>query len=214
MAEGSELRAFEFDSNGQVRSSMELQNPPDTFAREFLAFENGTLFVAGYYTDKAQESLRGHSFVPLFDSSGRMVSNLRDALSSVDLRVVQKAPFQGGPTVGEDGNAYMVDARKILVLSPGGEVTRRIPFEKPSADLVVGGIYVSGNQAAIRVAKWTEKSVENSFLLLDLSSGKLVAWYVPGNGMGYAVAGFSRNQGFTFLANEQGKMKVVRAEVK
>jgi hypothetical protein len=52
------------------------------------------------------------------------------------------------------------------------------------------------------------------FLVTGFVQWQAVAWYVPGNEMGYAAAGFSRNEGLTFIANQQGKMKFIRAELK
>ncbi|MGA9039078.1 MAG: hypothetical protein WB421_00960 [Terriglobales bacterium] len=208
----AELRAFKFDSGGSVKSSVTLEVPAGVQIKNFLALENDFLLVAGFYTDKAPASLHGHSFAGLFDDSGKVVRDLKDSLSPVDLATVNKGPYEGGSAAGEDGNAYLLDDNKIIVLSPGGEITQRIHFVKPLPELKVEGLYVSGGEAAVILGRVNKNhSVEKSFLVLDLSSGDTLGWYSLGEDVHYGVVGFSRNEGFTFYSNDHGFIKILKA---
>lgn len=50
--------------------------------------------------------------------------------------------------------------------------------------------------------------------MIDLATGENLGWYVLEKGAGYADVGFSRDEGFTFFANEQGKIKLAKAPLR
>jgi hypothetical protein len=207
-----ELRAIEFGSDGEMKKPVSLQAPPDVQLNRFLALETGPLLASGFYTEKAAEKLRGHPFLGFFDSSGKLLRDLGGGLSPVDLAKVQNSPRQGGCVAGDDGNAYFLDANEILVVSPGGEIAKRIRFKPPSPDMTTDGLYVSKGQAAIRLTRvHSDHRIEVNFLVMDLATGRALGWYAPPTGAGYSDVGFSPDEGFTFFANEQGKIKLVKA---
>ena len=105
---------------------------------------------------------------------------------------------------------------EILAVSPSGEVLKRIHFEKPYADLGTVGIYVSEDEAAVRLAKlYSDHRVETSFLLIDLSTAKILGWYAVSRKEGwYNDVGFTRSGGFALFASEKGMIKVARAQVR
>jgi hypothetical protein len=210
-----ELRAIQFGSDGEMKDPVSLQAPPDVQVNRFLALETGTLLASGFYTEKAVEKLRGHPFLGIFDSSGKLLRDLGEGLSPVDLAKVGKGPRRGGCVAGDDGNAYFLDENEILVVSPGGEIAKRVPFKPPSPDLTTDGLYVSKGQAAIRLTRvHSDHRIEVNFLVMDLTTGRALGWYAPPTGAGYSDVGFSPDEGFTFFANEQGKIKLVKAALR
>lgn len=210
-----ELRAIRFGSDGEMKNPISLQAPPDVRLNRFLALETGTLLASGFYTEKAVEKLRGHPFLGIFDSSGRLLRDLGEGLSPVDLARVGNGPRPGGCVAGDDGNAYFLEANEVLVLSPGGEITKRIRFKPPLPDLSTDGLYVSKGQAAIRLTRvHSDHRIEINFLVLDLTTGRALGWYAPPKSAGYSDVGFSLDEGFTFFANEQGKIKLVKAALR
>lgn len=148
-----ELQAIEFDAKGEMKTPIQVQMSEQLEVNRFLVLDTGAILIAGFYTDKAPENLRGRSLLALFDNSGRMIRNLGDNFLPVDLASVHHAPQQGGCVAGDDGNAYMMDADKILAISPGGEITRRIVLHKPSPETEATGLYVSKGQAAIQLLR-------------------------------------------------------------
>jgi hypothetical protein len=210
-----ELQAIEFDAKGEMKTPIQIQMSEQLEVNRFLVLDTGAILIAGFYTDKAPQHLRGHSLLGLFDNSGRMIRNLGDNFSPVDLATVHNAPQQGGCVAGDDGNAYIMDADKILVISPGGEITRRVVLHKPSPEALPMGLYVSKGQAAIKLATpRADHSGDASLLVIDLATGEDLGWYVLEKDAAYGDVGFSRDEGFTFFGNEQGKIKLVKAALR
>lgn len=206
-----ELEVIEFSNTGEMKSPILIQMSDQLFVNRFVVLEGGAILIGGFYTDKASENLQGHSMLGVFDSSGRMVRNLGDNFKKLDLAKVNNSPQEGGTVAGDDGNAYLVDSEKILVISPGGEITKRITLHKPSVDVLAAGIYVSKGEAALRLQKSrADHSLEESLMVIDLATGKSLGWYVAPAGTTYGDVGFSRDEGFTFFANEQGQIKMVK----
>ncbi len=210
-----ELRAIEFNSGGEAKKPVRLDTPETIEATGFLALDSNVLFVSGHYTDKAADAQRGQPFLGIFNTSGELVKNLDHNIPAFNHVKVSggRELREGACTPADDGNAYFVDKDSVVSITPVGEIGKRTHFAKPASDLTAAGLYVSHGWAAIRFHKHnSDQTVEKSLLVIDLSTGEVMGWYEGSADVGYSDVGFSPNEGFTFIANDHGKVKIVHAK--
>ena len=209
-----ELLAIEFNSKGEAKNPVRLETSENIEATGFLALDSNVLFVAGNYTDKAVEAQRGRPFLAIFNTSGELVKNLVSNAPSFGHVTVSGGELrEGACTAADDGNAYFLDKDSVVSISPVGDIGKRTHFVKPNPDLMAAGLYVSHGWAAIRFHKHNpDQTVEKNLLVIDLSTGEVMGWYEGSADVGYSDVGFSPDEGFTFIANDHGKTKVVHAK--
>jgi hypothetical protein len=212
-----ELRAIEFNSQGEAKTPVRLDTPEDIEATGFLALDSNVLFVSGNYTDRAAGAQKGLPFLGIFNTSGELIKKLDHnipAFNQVKLSGGGELR-EGACTAADDGNAYFVDKDSVVSITPVGDVGKRTHFAKPASDLNAAGLHVSHGWAAIRFHKHnSDQTVEKSLLVIDLSTGEVMGWYQGSADVGYSDVGFSPNEGFTFIANDHGKMKIVHAKLR
>lgn len=205
--------AIRFSSKGAPTSKTALEFPEHMSIESFVAFESGSMVLSAFYLPDAPAELRGKSFMALFDESGRIKRKLNGELSSVDLNNVFHRLREGNATLGPDGNLYLLTPDKVIVISESGEIVRRIKYEKPAGG-TASQISVSRNLLAIWLLKeGPQKQVSSEYLVLDLSTGKPLGFYIPGEEFakaGIAVS-FSYKEGFTFFDTGSGHVKLLSA---
>jgi len=213
----AELRAIEFDSDGEAKNPVRLDLPNDVEASRFLALDSGVLFVGGNYTEKANARQRSQPFLGIFDSSGRLLKSLTANLPSSDsVKVPMGQVREGACATSEDGNAYFLGGNSVLTLTPGGDVSKRTQFKKPAPGLIAAGLRVSNGWAAIEFeTPKADNTIESSFLVIELATGNVMGWYKPDEDIHGGSAAFSPNDGLTFLVYEQGgKAKLVQTKLR
>ncbi len=126
------------------------------------------------------------------------------------------SPISLGRTeVGEDGNVYVVRATAkplIYVLSPAGEVVRRLELTPPSPKGKPWTFKVGGGMV---VVEWTEEASTGyedatGFSLYDAMTGERQADYALPPELGGAVACYNAG-GFTFVTARNGQLAIVHA---
>ena len=208
--------AIRFSSKGAPTTKTALAFPEHMSIGNFIAFESGSLLVSAFYLPDAPAALRGKSFLALFDESGQIRKRFDQELAPVDLSSVSQHLYEGGATVGPDGNLYLLTPDKIVVMSESGEIVRRMKYQKPEGG-AASQIAVSHNLVSIWLLKEGPKNqISSEYLVLDLFTGKPFGFYVPGNEFGpFAIAiSFSNQEGFTFFDTENGHVKLLSAPLR
>src|SRR5581483_5709628 len=210
---GPDLLAVGFDSSGQEtgRTKLEL-SLTDVDIADVVALGNDVLFCYGVTVGKDA----GHSFAAFLDSTtGKNIRMRRDIFTSAKAGVKEQPWVHSGvASLGDDGNIYVLRESEVLAISPAGEVVKRIKFIKPIQNLTPISVRASLGYAAVWLNSTREGRSENSYLVLDLSSGKTLGWYVPPPEIKAPAMSFSRNDGFEFLVIKNGKLSVTEADLR
>jgi hypothetical protein len=208
---------FEFDSDGEVARHTTIESPPDVAVETVAAFEDGSFFVSGYHGNDAPPSLKGHAFVGIFDSSGTLIRELKNAEIPTNSNLGQSPntakPGELWSCLGDDGNLYFLASDQILVINESGGIVRRIRFRKPEKDSAAVRLEVSGGLGAL----WLEdesgpnQSIRLELEVVDLSTGKPTALYSPSEDLGNNAVSFSRKEGFVFMQQDDNKIVLLTA---
>lgn len=212
---GSDLLVAEFDSNAQMTSKSALDlSLADVNITDFAALDNDVLFFAGATIGKGA----GHPFAALVDGgTGKSIRMWRDVFPAAKTGAKDTVPIQAGnASVGDDGNIYLVHQSGIVAISPAGEIVKRVKFVKPDQSLIPFLVHASSGYAAVWLQTPPQKdhTFEVSYLVLDLSIGKTLGWYVPPAEIRVPAISFSRNNGFEFLVAKHGKFNLTEADLR
>lgn len=193
--------AFSFFDDGSMADKVLLEASPYLSVDTFTAIESGGFLVAGRFV-KAPGSPEspGKRYTALFDASGRLVKNL-EATGKVGI-----GEYAGtAATRGKDGYTYFVDQTEILVVSPGGDTVRRLPFTNPYYGSAPTAIQISQGMLSIMLSKVDKDGrVEPRYLLLNSLTGDVEGYYQPSDELGNEMVCFSRSSGYTFLHRTDG----------
>lgn len=211
---GPKLIVANFDSSGELSEKTELALSLDRVdIRDFAALATNVIFISGMTVGKTA----GESFAGLFDgNSGKTIKLFQNPFSPEAHVEGQVAIHPGDATVGDDGNFYLLHEAQIIVVSPTGQIHKRISFTKPAPDLLPVHLVVSSGSAAIWLETPPTKQdprVKTSYLVLDLYSGNTVGWYSNPPELEIPAASFSRNDGFDFLKMQKGQFQFITAQL-
>lgn len=206
------VQVVEFDSDGSVKHSTRLETPEELGARSLAVFEDGAFLLRGAIHSKAKEDT-DRAYVALFDASGKLT---RELTGFPDIKLVgNRISFQdGGLAVGADGNAYLLDADSVTVVSESGKRVRRIPYQKPDPSLVARGLWLSEGLLAMRVWQVRGAEISPRYLVIRADSGETVGYYALSDETDDFGMCFSRNDGFTFLIQLDWKLGLVNAPLR
>lgn len=199
---------FEFDSDGEVTRHTTLDSPPDVGIETVAVFDDGNFFVLGRHGPSATAEAKGRPCLGVFDSSGRLVRELRNPhipkTSSLGETSDTAKPSEIWSCMADDGNLYLLASNQILVVNESAGVVRHITFEKPDKDPAAVRLEVSGGLAAV----WLEDengpnhTIRLRLELIDVATGQITALYVPSDELGSNAVSFSRKEGFVFLHSQ------------
>ncbi|MGB2672712.1 MAG: hypothetical protein WCD34_13390 [Candidatus Acidiferrum sp.] len=208
-----QYHVISFDSDTDDIDDARLQIPDHLTLTDFIASEEGTLLVGGYYDGKAPKDMQGKPFLALLQRSGRILRDFTiEGPGPVDLSNVRMKNHDGAGTVGPDGNFYFVSGHAVLVLSAYGDLVRRITIVKPDDDLFASSLNIAGDLISIQLNKSDKEGmIHEQFLVLSASSGEPYTIYVPSDATGGTPVCFSSRSGYTFMRGEKGKLKFVNA---
>lgn len=137
--------------------------------------------------------------------------------ADTDLKKASSTLSEGAVSIGDDGNAYILNDKEVVVVSPGGEITRRLIYTKPQNNQIATQVVVSGGLIAIvlsTIEGSDEPFISREILLIDSQSGEPFRFYKPSAELGNRMVCFSRNQGFTFLRKESGHLVRLTASIR
>ena len=204
-----------FDSDGNESSRTTLDVPDHVTPQQFASFENGEVVFYGYYNKDAPEALRGHRYIGIFASSGKLIKKIDDA-EHLDLDQFAKQLPSGAATLGSDGNVYLLRDKEVVVISQSGEVLRRLPFDKNPSDAIPDKIAYSDGLLAIffSIKQKGKPFLLRRYLILDSSSGEQRGFYTTSNDADGVDVCFSRKEGFTFIHNIKDTLYLIQAALR
>jgi hypothetical protein len=121
---------------------------------------------------------------------------------------------EGGATIGKDGNVYLVAADKVLVVSPSGQIQRKIPFTRPDPSFSVSSVRYSDGLLAISFAKPGKPEIVFQYLVVNALDGTPVGLYKPTDETGNNSVCFSRHDGFLFFKVKDGRISLISAPLR
>ena len=212
-ARSGQYEVFRFDSDTDDPADTRLQIPEHLWISDFVASDDGTVLVGGYYDETSAKELQGKSFLALVQRNGRLLKDLtQERPGAINLGDARKKHHDGGVTVGPDGNFYFASGRELLVFSASGDVLRKIPIPKLADDPYILSTTVAGDLISLQFGKSDKHGmVHEEFLVLTASGGDPYGLYVPSEELGDNCVCFSSRSGYTFLRVENGKLKFLTA---
>ncbi len=199
-----------FDEDGTARDPVPLKLPDGVTGTNMVATDLGTILFFGYYDQTAPPATEGRGFLAILDTSGEVRKVLDAPASEVDIRKLSSGEGMApGAALGDDGNFYFAGPRELFVISQGGELVGRIPYDNPDPKSSATKVLVSGGVAVIVLARVDNHQVSRSYLVLLTPSGGSVGYYRPSEQLGgWGEMCFSPQRGFTFLKVENGQVKL------
>ena len=194
------VEVLEFDSNGTVRRTIKPEVPDRFFAESFAVFDDGAFLLKGHVqTGPPHMSEPTEPYMAIFDADGKLRKKLpAQPTSEVPL---ERGPLpEGAMAIGKDGNAYLIDANEITVISAVGEVVRRMQYTKPAQNLITKGLAFADGLLAVMLIEVDGVHIINRYLVLRAEDGGTVGYYtLPDEAHNPHALCFSRSDGFTFL---------------
>jgi hypothetical protein len=206
---------FGFNSDGNVSSQAKLEVPEHVVGEHFAVFPNGTMLFYGYYGRQADKDVIGKRYAGLFKPSGQLLKKL-DKVDLGDMKIDQlgtRLP-DGGATVGKDGNVYVLATDKVVVVSPSGQIQRKIPFTKPDPGFSASNVQYSEGLLAISFAKPENMNFVFRYLVVNASDGEPLGLYEPTKETGDNNVCFSRHDGFLFLTVKNDRINFITAPLR
>jgi hypothetical protein len=154
-------------------------------------------------------------YLALFDAGGKLRKEL-PALPNSEVALQAGIMPEGAMAIGKDGNAYLIDANYITVISAVGEIERRMNYTKPTPSLIAKELAVSDGLLAITVIEVDGIKITNRYLVVRAEDGETVGYYTLPDELRNTVAlCFSRSEGFTFMKRlpEENKLVLLDAEL-
>lgn len=209
---------FEFGPDGEVSRHTTLESPPDVGIETIAVFEDGNFFVLGYHGAGATRERKGQPFIGIFDSAGRLVRELKNSdipkTSNLGETAATARPSEVWSCLADDGNLYLLASDQILAINESGGIVHRIKFQKPDKKPAAVRLEVSGGLAAIWLTDETgpNHTIRLRLEMIDVSTGKPTAVYLPSDELGSNAVSFSRKEGFVFLSSQNdGKIVLLTA---
>src|SRR5262249_3461590 len=126
--------------------------------------------------------------------------------------------WHGDAALGLDGNAYLLRATSpalIYVISPRGEVLRKLRVASPGPGLTAQGLKAASEKLAISFLE--ADSFSGSITVVDYQGNLLGEYTSPDKNTSPALPGcYDDSQMFTFVATDESEktVRIHKAEVK
>ena len=200
---------FKFDSDGKPTSQTHLDVPDHLDLATLAVSDQQVILLAGNYNREANADIRGKRYVALFDSAGKQLKEFDAKTEKVNLEAIPTT--ESVAIFGEDGLLYLLLPQSILVVSPGGTLEKRIPFEN-SKDFSAKHLSVSGGYLAVWMTKAAKDGPDDvQFLIINADNGESLVKYNTTEETGNAPLCFSRIDGFTMWRMENKRIEVLTA---
>lgn len=202
----------EFADSGSLKSKLRLDSTgfiPYHIAR----FESGAILLSG--TTGLTNDHR--PFTGVFDANGRLIKEIyepededsRRRAEAGELDFIPEGTnsgnafvWHGAAALGSDGNAYLLRAASpalVYVISPNGDVVRKLRIDPPDAGLVARGVKPSRGQLAISFLH--RGMISGMIKVVDLK-GTPVATFSSDNLRVPGLPGCFVSGGFAFLDDD------------
>lgn len=130
---------------------------------------------------------------------------------------VPDADFEAWPTdsgvASAGGHLYFLGPEEISIVSPAGQVVRRLPFRKPDPKAIATKMYVSGGMIVVVLNSISaDQQDDRRFLVLDENTGK-VAGYYRSPDRNWTDVCLTRENELVFLVAEGKKQRIATARI-
>jgi len=195
-----------FNDDGDFESVAKLEG--NFGVSEIAVFPTGELLIAGSKLPEEGGREKPVPFTAIFDRNGVLLKKLRFE-SDVQAKDVDAEEEPSGLETGEavpadDGNIYLmpsIQEPSIVVISPAGEVVRRLKVAPPSDFPLLANFGVAGGKIAMsffRPNNDAQDSDTNLYSLYDAETGERVMDFMPAAEAGGDFLCYSPDQ-FTVL---------------
>jgi len=155
------MHVLEFSSNASLTSDVTLDVDPPVFPYQIAVFRSGEMLLSGLHGRHLYTP-----FTAVFDSRGKLIKKIyepededsRNRIESGDNTLITDAGtgnnfvYEGDVALGSDGNVYLlrsISPALIYVISPTGEVTRKLRIDSPAPGLVAQRVRAAPGRLAI-----------------------------------------------------------------
>lgn len=215
-----------YGKDGAFKSRIVLDEGKPFQGYQLAVFPGGELLVSGLRKDAGGPNL---PFTAVFDANGKIIrkvqlqddQDIQLAVERGDANLVNpmypsgtnRAVSFGQASTGGDGNVYLmrrVSPALVYVISPAGEVLRRIEVSAGDSNLLPNSMRLQKNRLAVmfRHPHTNEQVIK---VVDSQSGGELRAYDATSLGPMFTCYG-SDPERFTFVSTRQGKLALDRAE--
>jgi hypothetical protein len=197
----------EFSPDGFIRAKTKLQVGSDVQAWLLAVFKSGEYLLVGL-TGRGLHT----PFTAVFAPDGRLVKTIYEPEDEQARQQAEVGGRQfvmlGDATVGADGNVYLLHGASIplvYVISPSGDVIRKLEIETGHPGLTARGIKFFAGRLAIRFDGSTD-SGQQLIKVID-TEGKSIADYKVGSkGVNPLALACYDSEGFTLVSESAQSM--------
>ncbi len=223
-AEGA-LYVVLFSRDGLVESKVKL-DVPFFIPYQIVVFRSGEFLLSGIHGSRNRTPYTG-----VFNAGGKLIKEIyetedEDSRKRTEAGEPNFVPdysdygnnfvVHGDGVLGSDGNAYLlrsVSPALIYVISPKGEVIRKLQVDSPGSGLLAKRIKSAPGSLAISFLK---KGMNTGMIQVVNYQGKSIAAYSSDDKTMYpGLLGCYGSAGFTFLSIDEGNgVRLQKAEPK
>jgi hypothetical protein len=196
---GDEVYVIQFAQDGSVKARKKLE----TGSRHFTSLSHLAVFDSGEYLLVGETGKTGHvPFTAVFAADGRLVKEIYEPEDDEAQKKAEIGDTQyvglgnmgndfvsmGDVAVGSDGNAYLLHGTSptlIYVISPAGEVVRKLRISAEDPDLVARSIKAYGGRLAIGFVQSSDAGI--SIRAIDLKGNPIADYRMDAVGT-YSLA--------------------------
>lgn len=212
--QGHSIR-FDFDSGGNVRSHTQVDLTEQVAGEKIAVFPSGVMLFSGHYRRTAPNGLKGKRYLGFFQPSGTLLRRLdTNGMAGFDLEPPAYHIPEGAVTIGKDGYAYLLTSNTVYVITPSGQVERKIPFDKPAREFSAVHLQYSEGLLVISFAKQEKSVAIFQYLVLNALSGEAIGLYEPTEETGNNNVCFSRRDGFLFVTIKDDRLNLITAPLR
>jgi len=217
---------LEFDTNGTLRPPILLDVGETVSSRQIVVFPSGELLVSG----TSGEFFR-KPFTAVFDAKGKLIKQINEPedeyakarAEAGDKDFIEEgmstdntSVVKGDAALGSDGNAYLLRATSpalIYVISPKGDVIRKLRIESPEPGLVARQLKSSHGKLAVIFLQ--RNSTAGITEIVDLRGQSLGRYFADDEHLNPGLPSCYDSQSFTFLSPDMvGGLKLYKAQPK
>lgn len=202
-----------FDGNAAMKDPIILEVPEDVTLTDLSMLDGGYMFVAGHYMHKSTSHGEGHAYGAILTSSGAPAKLFSTPVPDVDLH---SSKLTEGGIASARGNIYFLGADRISVISPSGELIRKVPFTKPDRESIATKLYVSRGAliVVLNILKTPGSGarIVRRYLVLDEDKGNVTGYYQAPD-RDWSDVCVTADQEMVFLASENKKQKMITARI-
>lgn len=186
----------------------ELFDPPSV--SNFVVLQNEHVRVYGILGERAPKGEQGYRYSVEFGPSGELVRKTMDKASRGSSAADRYRDASAAQS--NDGTLYVLAEDKVLVISPAGQLIRKIKLRLPEPGFEAHELYVAGQRLVVGFSKKNPDghTLTMRYALIDGSNGEQLRLYQPGPETGNNMVCFT-NDGFTFFRVENRHVKLVTA---